>query len=463
MQITALATAENQHPGVQFTGHGEVARVGDDLGHAAEPGRLGQIRFGQQHGHRTQPGQRRDRDQRAGPGVHQDPDPGTLAHPDVDQAAHHVVDPPIHRLVGVDPAVEQQRLTVGRAAGLLTHDAAERDAGVIVDLTQPGQARQGPRRLDDQSPGVLVRRDQRIGGRTGHPERHLGGRGGSVGDAGRERHSTLGMIRRLSLHRNDAFRHLFSAKPFHPLRHRRPGLTGSLGAHDQTEMACPDQIFVDIRIRRSPLDPADRCRLADVVDLADHCEDRAVDVRQCHQITVDGEAAGDHAVMRDELLQQFGDRRPGPRDPALRRQESALLLTWQQRFAVVQLTQELQPRLSRLDRVEHLKTGTGQPTRNVDAAEHVIGHEIRRAGGDARRQVHRQRGQGVDRRAEGDDAGQILGPPVGRRLIGEHPALRITGQVHVATGDFLDDVDRLRQRHHVIGEVALHAALDLVR
>ena len=47
-------------------------------------------------------------------------------------------------------------------------------------------------------------------------------------------------------------------------------------------------------------------------------------------------------------------------------------------------------------------------------------------------------------------------------LVGEHAALRIAGQVDVAAGDLLDGVDSLAQRDDVVGEVAVHAALDLV-
>ena len=87
---------------------------------------------------------------------------------------------------------------------------------------------------------------------------------------------------------------------------------------------------------------------------------------------------------------------PGPGDPALGRQEPPLLFAGQQRLAVVQLAQEVQPRLRGLDRVEHLEAGARQPARDVDAAEHVVGHEVRGRRRQAGGQVHRQRGQRVD-------------------------------------------------------------------
>ena len=83
-------------------------------------------------------------------------------------------------------------------------------------------------------------------------------------------------------------------------------------------------------------------------------------------------------------------------------------------------------------------------------------------GAEVGRDAHRQRRQRVDRRAERDDAGEVLRAPVGRRLVGEHPALRIAGEVHVVAGGLLHGVDRLGQRDDVVGQVAAHAALDLV-
>ena len=227
-------------------------------------------------------------------------------------------------------------------------------------------------------------------------------------------------------------------------------------------MSCADEEFVDVRLRGGTLDPAHRGGLTDVVDLADDGQHRAVDVGQRHQVAVNGEAAGHHAVVRDELLEQFGDRRTGPRDPAFGLQEAPLLFAGQQRLAVVQLAQEVQPRLRGLDRVEHLEPGARQPAGDVDAAEHVVGHEVGGRRRDAGRQVHRQAGQRVHRCAERDDAGEVLRPPEGRGLVGEHAALGVAGQMHVAAGDLLDGVDGLAERDDVVGEVAVHAALDLV-
>ena len=92
----------------------------------------------------------------------------------------------------------------------------------------------------------------------------------------------------------------------------------------------------------------------------------------------------------------------------------------------------------------------------------MVRHEI--GGGDTQicRDAHRQRGQRVHRRAERHDAGDVFGTPIGRGLVAEHAALRIPDQVHIAAGGVLDGVDRLTERDNVVGQVAAHAAFDLV-
>ena len=50
-------------------------------------------------------------------------------------------------------------------------------------------------------------------------------------------------------------------------------------------MPSADEVFVDFRLRSGALDAADRRRLADVVDLADHGHHGAVDVAEGDQVT----------------------------------------------------------------------------------------------------------------------------------------------------------------------------------
>ena len=227
-------------------------------------------------------------------------------------------------------------------------------------------------------------------------------------------------------------------------------------------MSCADEVFIDIGLWCGALDAANGRGLADVVDLADDGEDRAVDVAERDEVASDGEPAAHHAVVGDELLEQFRDRRTRPRDVAIGHEEAALLLARQKCLAVVQLTNEVESRLRGLDRIEQLEPRAGQPAGNVDAAEDVVGHEVGGADRQAGGQVHRQSGQGVDGRPERDDARKVLRPSVRGGLVGEHAALRVAGEVDVAVGDLLHGVDGFAQRDDVIGEVALHAALDLV-
>ena len=134
-QIAVLAAAEHQHLDRKRFGRSKIRRIGDDVGDTAEAKHLVEVGIvWHQHGDGAEPGQRGDGDERAGPGVHQDPDPGALADADVDQATHDVVDAPVDCFVGVHPSVEQQELTAGCRLGLLIDDARQRDPGVVIDL-----------------------------------------------------------------------------------------------------------------------------------------------------------------------------------------------------------------------------------------------------------------------------------------------------------------------------------------
>ena len=227
-------------------------------------------------------------------------------------------------------------------------------------------------------------------------------------------------------------------------------------------MAGPDHHLVHVGLGRRTFDSAHRGRLADVVDLAHERQHRAGDIGERDQLAIDGEAAGHHPVVCHELFEQFRDRRAGPGDPAFTVQEAALLFARQQRLTVVQLQQELDAGLRRLEGVEELESGASQPAGNVDAVEHMVGQEVRDDDAHIGRDSHRQRSQGVHRGTEGDHTGDILGPAVGRGLIAEHAALGVAHQVDGLTGGGGDDVDGLAERDDVVGQGAFHTALDLV-
>ena len=93
----------------------EVGGVGQDLVHSPEPDRRGQIGIrSYHHRNRTEPGQRGNGNQRAGPRLHQHTHPVALPHPDLDQAANDVVDAAVDSLVGVHAPVEQEELALWR-------------------------------------------------------------------------------------------------------------------------------------------------------------------------------------------------------------------------------------------------------------------------------------------------------------------------------------------------------------
>ena len=108
--------------------------------------------------------------------------------------------------------------------------------------------------------------------------------------------------------------------------------------------------------------------LADVVDLADDREHGAVDVA-----TASPGRRGSRSrrvIIRLCAMNCLSSSAIAGPDQAIQPsdgQESALLLARQQRLAVVQLAQEVQPRLRGLDGVEHLEAGARQPARDVDA------------------------------------------------------------------------------------------------
>ncbi len=200
-----LAAAQYQRLDRQSAGRREIGRVGDDLGDAAEPGRLLEVGVRRhQDRDRTQSGQRRDGDQGTRAGVHQHPHPGALANPDLDQSPHHVVDAPVDRPIGVHPPVEQQEFTIRSLFGLLGDDPAQRDPGVVVDLAEAHQPGQRARRFDRQCPHREVSRDNGVGRALGQRRRQLRGVGDAEHQPGVQRYAArFGVIGMPVLHQRD--------------------------------------------------------------------------------------------------------------------------------------------------------------------------------------------------------------------------------------------------------------------
>ena len=99
--------------------------------------------------------------------------------------------------------------------------------------------------------------------------------------------------------------------------------------------------LVDVGTRGRPGDRPNRLGLSDLIVLADKAQDGPVDVGKGQRSSVDDHAAGQHPVLCDELPQCVGERRGRPGDPAFRLDKAPLTLVGQQRFAIVQLPEEL--------------------------------------------------------------------------------------------------------------------------
>ena len=218
--------------------------------------------------------------------------------------------------------------------------------------------------------------------------------------------------------------------------------------------------LVDVGARRGPARGAHRARRGDLVGLADEGEHRAGHVGEGDQPVLDHEAAGDEPVVDAELADHVGERRAGPGDPALRLEEAALALAREQRLAVVELADELQPLAQRLGRVEHPEAGPAEPGGHAAGREDVLGEEGGRGDRRLLGEPEGERPAGVDGAAEDDDRVDPLRAPVGGDLVAEHPALAVAADVDLlAAGLLADPVDRLVDREHVVVERALEPAL----
>ena len=114
-----------------------------------------------------------------------------------------------------------------------------------------------------------------VGRSAGECQRHLGGLAQSVHQPGTERDAAVVGFGRLIRHREDVGGLLpVPGNPQRPIGDSRPRLLRCSGSDNQTEMTCPNQIFVDLGVGRCTPDTPHRGRLADVVDLADESQDR---------------------------------------------------------------------------------------------------------------------------------------------------------------------------------------------
>ena len=164
--------------------------------------------------------------------------------------------------------------------------------------------------------------------------------------------------------------------------------------------------------------------------------------------------------MDAELADEVGERRAGPGDPPVGLEEAPLALPRQQRLAVVELADEVEPLAQRLRRVEQPEAGAAHPGGHAGGGEDVLGEERGRADRRILGKPEAERAAGVDGAAEDDDRVDPPRAPVGGDLVAEHPALGVAADVDlVVAGLGADPVDRLVDREHVVVEGALEAAL----
>ena len=171
--------------------------------------------------------------------------------------------------------------------------------------------------------------------------------------------------------------------------------------------------------------------------------------------------------MHDELVDEVAQRRSRPGHEALAAEEPAASLTANERVAIVELGQEFDALLDLFARGKQLEPGArelaGQGPHAIDhPGEHGL-DDLGEGRHGVAANVSRNVLVDVDRAAERDDALHTLAAHVGRRLIGEHSALRIPHDVHVATFEGAHSGDALGDGFHVVGQVSPQTVLGLFR
>jgi hypothetical protein len=436
--------------------------VGDDPLHLSELGLARRVAVGpEQHRDRTDTADRDHQREGARARAHHHADMFSAPNADRDQAPDDVVDPLVDLARVVRPVLEQEEGVVGRLLAPLLHQRADRDPRARLDLTEPGQPWQLTRRLERQlaqaAKGALGRSQHRARDSGSDAARELEPVADAVAHLGDE----LGALR-IGDGRDGLGQLTVAGAPVRPGRDRGPCDRVGVRADDEPEMPGAKRQLVHVRAGGGLADCPHAGWRRDLVDGADDAEDRAGDVGQRHEPVLDHEAAFEHPVVGDELAQELGHRRTGPGDPAVRLEEPALPLARQQRLAVVQPQDEVDPAADRLDRVEQPEAGAAGPRRQRHSPEHPVGEELRRPGRELLGDPERHRQPGVDGAAEGDQRPEPLVAPVGRGLVAEHPALRITAEVDVQAGGRVHAVDGVGHGQHVIGQRALESPLLLL-
>ena len=380
-----------------------------------------------------------------------------LAHAQRQQAAHDVVDPALDGRLGVGAIAEQERDGLGRARRLLVEQQAERDPRARLHALQARQPRQLARRLLRQQTCHADRARSGPEHRARDAEADAGGEVQADAEPRADRRRRVGLV--LVDGVDELGQVALPVAPVRPVGDERPRPPRRRRADDEPEVPRRQRQLVDLRPRRRPAHRAHGARRGDLVDLPHDRQDRQLHVGERHEPVLDDEAARQHAVVGDELVDEVRERGPRPGDPAARLEELALALARQQRLAVVQRHEEVELLAQRLDGVQQAKARAARPRRQRGPAQDVVGEEAGAAHRDLLRDPERQRAERVDRRAEGHEARQSRAAAVGGGLVAEHAALGVAAEVHLAAGDRAHAVDRVADRHDMVGERALQAAL----
>ena len=249
--------------------------------------------------------------------------------------------------------------------------------------------------------------------------------------------------------------------PADPLDHRRPGDAERGPPDDQAEVAGLDHDLVQLGHGggRAP-DAADRGGAAHLVAIADEVQDRRVDVGQRHAVAVDDDAARRHPVGDDDLVDELAQRRAGPGHEAVAAEEESTRLALLERLPIVQLAHELDQLRGLLARRQQLEARGRQESGQASGALERLGDQPLRAGDQALDQLIGETDVAVDvdRAAHRDDGREARAAAERGGLVREHAALRVAGEVDVASGRGANAIDRVGHRPDVIVEGAVHAA-----
>ena len=248
----------------------------------------------------------------------------------------------------------------------------------------------------------------------------------------------------------------------HPLGYHGPRLAVRARPDHDPEMAGLHAHERDGRVGGGAGDGADRRRPRHVVGLAVEREHRAANVGEGDGAPGEHEAPREHAVVHDELLDELAEGGARPGHEAFTAEEATPGFASHEGAAIVELGQELEPLLDLFPRAQDLEAGAGDHARQAFDAFDRLGDDRLDDAHEEGRRVLVEGGQilvDVDGGTEGHDRRDPLAAEIGRRLVGEHAALRVATEVHLAPAHAAHGLDAADDGEDVIVERALHAAL----